>query len=164
MQGYSFRLDKEESGNQNLADTLKPAQVDDILELDELWCYVGNKRNQQWLWLALCRRTKQIVAYVIGKRNWWSCFKLWKNIPDDYKKCRSFSDFWENYSQIFSSETHTCVGKESGETAHIERFNNTLRQRLSRYVRKTLSFSKSIFWHKLVTGLFIKNYNLSVRT
>jgi len=29
------------------------------------------------------------------------------------------------------------------QTNHIERFNNTLRQRLARFVRKTLSFSKS---------------------
>ena len=123
---------------------------------------MGKKKNKQWLWLALCRRTRQIVAYFIGKRNFWSCFNLWKNIPDDYKKCRSFSDYWENYSQIFNSETHTCVGKESGKTAQVERFNNTLRQRLSRYVRKTLSFSKSDYWHKVNTELFIKNYNLSV--
>jgi tRNA (guanine37-N1)-methyltransferase len=34
------------------------------------------------------------------------------------------------------------VGKESGETAHIERFNNTLRQRLGRLVRKSLSCSR----------------------
>jgi IS1 family transposase len=34
------------------------------------------------------------------------------------------------------------VGKETGETAHIERLNNTWRQRLSRLVRQTLSFSK----------------------
>ena len=32
--------------------------------------------------------------------------------------------------------------KGRGETNHIERFNNTLRQRVSRLVRKTLSFSK----------------------
>ena len=45
---------------------------------------------------------------------------------------------------MFPSETHRCVGKETGETAHIERWNNTLRQRIGRYVRQTLSFSKSI--------------------
>ena len=84
------------------------------------------------------------------------------NIPKDYQKCRSFSDFWESYSQVFNSETHTCVEKTSGETAHIERFNNTIRQRLSRYVRKTLSFSKSYDFHDLVTKQFIVNYNLSV--
>ena len=33
-----------------------------------------------------------------------------------------------------------AVGKETGETAHVERWNNTLRQRLARFVRKTLAF------------------------
>ena len=32
---------------------------------------------------------------------------------------------------------------ETGETAHVERWKNTLRQRLARFVRMTLSFSKS---------------------
>jgi IS1 family transposase len=40
------------------------------------------------------------------------------------------------------TSSHQKVGKETGETAHIERLNNTLRQRIGRMVRKTLSFSK----------------------
>jgi insertion element IS1 protein InsB len=40
------------------------------------------------------------------------------------------------------SEQHTAGGKETGETAHVERWNNTLRQRLARFVRMTLSFSR----------------------
>jgi len=39
------------------------------------------------------------------------------------------------------------VGKERGQTSHIERFNNTLRQRYCRLVRKTLSFSKKLANH-----------------
>ncbi len=41
-------------------------------------------------------------------------------------------------------EHHTAVGKETGETAHVERWNNTLRQRLARFVRMTLSFSRLV--------------------
>ena len=55
---------------------------------------------------------------------------------------------------------HHSVGKESGETNHVERWNNTLRQRLARFVRKTLSFSKSDFYHELVLRLFIIRYNI----
>jgi IS1 family transposase len=157
-------LAKKKSEKQNFVDTLEPAKPDDILELDELWSFVLNKDNKQWLWLALCRRSKQIVGYFIGKRDKSSCLGLWHKIPEEYRKCKSFSDFWESYSQVFSPENHTCVGKDSGQTAHIERFNNTIRQRLARYVRKTLSFSKSEYWHNIVTDLFIKNYNLSVLT
>ncbi len=32
------------------------------------------------------------------------------------------------------SEQHTAVGKETGETTHVERWKNTLRQRLARFV------------------------------
>jgi len=35
-----------------------PAQAGDVLELDELWSDVGSKKNQVWLWIALCRRTR----------------------------------------------------------------------------------------------------------
>jgi insertion element IS1 protein InsB len=131
----------------DLVDTLMPAQPDDVLELDELWSFVLKKANKRWVWIALCRRTRQIVAYFIGDRSEKSCWQLWKRIPEAYKKCHSFSDFWEAYQKVFPSETHQCVDKKSGETAHVERWNNTLRQRIARFVRKTLSFSKSDFYH-----------------
>ncbi|AWM34627.1 hypothetical protein [Hymenobacter nivis] len=41
----------------------------------------------------------------------------------------------------FKEEQHFGVGKGSGLTAFIERFNCTLRQRATRLVRKPLSFS-----------------------
>jgi hypothetical protein len=49
---------------------------------------------------------------------------------------------------------------ETGETAHVERWNNTLRQRLARFVRKTLSFSKSGILHEACLRLFLHRYNL----
>jgi hypothetical protein len=46
-----------------------------------------------------------------------------------------------------------------GETAHVERWNNTLRQRLARFVRKTLSFSKDPEMHEACLNLFLHRYN-----
>lgn len=86
-------------------------------------------------------------------------------MPQNYRKCSTVSDLWDSYDLIFGGdEKHKSVPKGRGETNHIERFNNTLRQRLARFVRKTLSFSKSEEWHKIVVDVFIKIYNLSVRT
>ncbi len=48
---------------------------------------------------------------------------------------------------VFPSKRHQSVGKGSGKTSYIERFNCTLRQRVSRLVRKTLSFSKKLENH-----------------
>jgi IS1 family transposase len=114
----------------DLKDTLLPPQADDVLELDGLWSFVCKKDAKRWLWLALCRRTRQIMAFVIGDRSEQTWRRLWHKIPDSYRTCHSFSDFWAAYQKVFSAATHQSVGKESGGTAHVERWNNTLRQRL----------------------------------
>ena len=138
------------------------AQADDELEVDEMWSFVQKKSQKRWLWTVLCRRTRQIVAYVIGDRSEQTCLKLWQRIPEEYRRCHSYSDFWEAYKKVFPKETHRCVGKETGQTNHMERWNNTLRQSNARYVRKTLSFSKSNFYHEIVKRIFIVRYNLSL--
>ncbi|MBP6219399.1 MAG: IS1 family transposase, partial [Oligoflexales bacterium] len=54
---------------------------------------------------------------------------------------------------------HHSVGKETGKTSYIERFNNTMRQRCSRLVRKTLSFSKKVEKHIGAIWYFVRHYN-----
>ena len=142
-------------------ETVCSAQADDVLELDELWSFVLKKGQKRWLWIALCRRTRQVVAFTIGDRSEKTCQRLWNKLPAAYQRCQSYSDFWDAYQTVWPTETHHSVGKETGETAHVERWNNTLRQRLARYVRKTLSFSKSDIYHWIVTAWFIIEYNLS---
>ncbi len=56
-------------------------------------------------------------------------------------------------------EQHRATGKGEGQTCHIERFNNVLRQRLARFVRRTLSFSKSDVMHENCLRLFLHEYN-----
>jgi IS1 family transposase len=143
-----------------LKETVAEPQPGDVLELDEVCAFVRRRKAKRWLWTAMCRRTRQIVAFVIGDRSEATCRKLYHKIPEGYRSCPSFSDFWKAYGTVFSSETHQQVGKDTGETAHVERWNNTLRQRLARYVRKTLSFSKSDTYHHLVTKGYIVNHNL----
>jgi IS1 family transposase len=142
-----------------LATTLDEARRDDVLELDEMWSFVLKKANKRWVWVALCRRTRQIVAYFIGDRSQTSCLQLWRRIPRPYRRCYSFSDFWEAYQHIFAADRHQSVDKDSGETNHIERWFNTVRQRLARFVRKTLSFSKLDHYHEMVFRLFVDHYN-----
>jgi insertion element IS1 protein InsB len=130
-----------------------------ILELDELWSFVAKKTNQVWIWIALCRKSRQVVAYAIGDRSQSTCRCLWEAIPAAYRTGHCFTDFWGAYQAIIPEEQHTVVGKETGETAHVERWNNTLRQRLARFVRKTLSFSKSLVMHEICLRLFLHRYN-----
>ena len=144
-----------------VSETLLPPESGDVLELDEVWSFVYVRINKVWLWTALCQRTRQIVAFANGNRDMDTCLKLWNQIPENYRQCHSFSDFWDAYAAIFPEEIHCSVGEETGETAHMERWNNTLRQRVARFVRKTLSFSKDYWWHDKVTHWFIVTYNSS---
>lgn len=138
------------------------ATAGDELELDELWSFVRKKSRRRWIWIALSRRTRQVVAYVVGDRSAATCRKLWQRIPALYRMAHCYTDFWEAYRQVIPADQHTACGKDSGLTAHVERWNNTLRQRLARFVRKTLSFSKSERMHEICLRLFIHRYNLSL--
>ena len=131
-----------------------------LLELDELWSFVASKDNKIWIWVALERQTRRIVGLAFGDRSSQTCRKLWQSLPSDYRKrAICYSDFYEAYTSILPSKRHRAVGKETGETAHIERFNNTLRQRCANLVRKTLSFSKDEHWHEIRIHIFIDHYN-----
>jgi len=129
------------------------------LELDELCPFVRKKANQSWVWIALCRKTRQIVAFAVGDRSMLTCLRLWEAIPSAYRQGHCFTDFWVAYAAVIPKGQHTAVGKETGETAHVERWNNTLRQRLARFVRMTLSFSKSVVMHEACLLLFLHRYN-----
>ncbi len=143
-----------------LVETLLPVAEHDVLELDELWSFVFKKAQKRWLWIALCRRTRQIIAFFIGARDTHSCQQLWQRVPSDYAACDAVSDAWQTYPEVLSAGQHTIVSKQSGEMAHVERWNNTLRQRIGRFVRKTLSFSKSDAYHYWMT-LWINQLELA---
>ena len=60
--------------NQSLLDTLPPDEVDVLIqraeeaEVDEMWSYVGKKREPRWLWHAIDHHTGKVLAYVFGRR------------------------------------------------------------------------------------------------
>ena len=124
---------------------------------------MDNKGNKQWVWLALDADTREIVGVYIGDRDEQAARKLWDSLPPIYRQCAvAYTDFWAAYGAVFPTKRHQAVGKETGKTSYIERFNNTLRQRVSRLVRKTLSFSKSLENHIGVIWYFIHHYNESL--
>ncbi len=125
--------------------------------------FVLKKRNKRWLWTVMCRRTRQIISFAIGDRSERTCQRVWKRVPEEYRGCVSYSDFWEAYQKVLPDETHRPVGKDSGQTNHMERWYCTLRQHQARYVRKTLSFSKKDTFHHMVTKWYIVDHNLAIK-
>jgi insertion element IS1 protein InsB len=134
------------------------------VQMDELWSFVDQKGNKQWVWLALDADTREIIGCYIGDRSREAARALWQSIPAVYRQCATvYTDYWEAYETVIPAKRHRAVGKDSGLTSYIERFNNTLRQRVSRLVRKTLSFSKKLENHVGAIWNFIHEYNRLIR-
>jgi IS1 family transposase len=77
----------------------------------------GSKTHQAWIWIALCRKTRQVVAYAVGDRSEKTCRHLWEAIAATYRAGHCYTDFWAAYQAVIPEEQHSAVGKESGETA-----------------------------------------------
>jgi len=135
-----------------------------VIEADELWSFVGSKREVWWVWVALDKDTRQVVAMVAGDRSERTARCLWDALPDDYRdEAIVATDFLAAYRAVVPEERHAAAGKEAGLTCHVERFWCTLRQRCGRLVRKTLSFSKCVENHVGALWDFIRYYNASLR-
>jgi insertion element IS1 protein InsB len=133
-------------------------------EADEMWSFVQKKANKQWIWIAMDATTRQIIAFHVGDRSGESGKGLWANMPMVYREQATFhTDQDEVYKGVIPAERHRAITKQARKTNHIERFNNTLRQRVSRLVRETLSFSKTLANHIGAIKYFICHYNLTRR-
>lgn len=96
-----------------LGDTQKKGRL--TIQCDELWSFVGNKGNKQWVWLALDADTREIVGVTIGARDEASANKLWESLPPLYRQCAiAYTEFWAAYGAVLPSKRHRAVGKETG--------------------------------------------------
>jgi insertion element IS1 protein InsB len=98
----------------------------------------------------------------VGDRSRKSFKKFWAMIPNVYRQHASFyTDQYVVYKGVIPAAQHYAIGKLARKTTHIERFTNTLRQRVSRLVRSALSFSKKLDNHIGAIKYFICHYNLT---
>jgi insertion element IS1 protein InsB len=126
----------------------------DEAEIDEMWSYVGNKKEQRWLWHAIDHRTGTVLAYLFGRRKDEVFLEL-KALLEPFGITRYYTDSLGTYQRHLDSEVH-CPGKR--HTQKIERKHLMLRTRIKRLARKTICFSKSTQLHDIVIGLFINRY------
>jgi insertion element IS1 protein InsB len=132
------------------------------VEADEMASFVQKKANKQWIWIAMDAKTRQVIAFHVGDRSRKSAKKLWAKIPEAYRQHATFyTDQYVVYEGVIPAAQHRAISKLARKTNHIERLNNTLRQRVSRLVREALSFSKKLANHIGAIKLFICHYNLT---
>ena len=127
-------------------------------ELDEMWSYVARKSNPRWLWYAIDHCSGKVLAYVFGTRKDQVFLQL-KALLEPLGITRFYTDGWGAYERHLEPERHV-VGKQN--TQKIENKNLNLRTRIKRLARRTLCFSKSVFMHDLVIGLFINRYEFGL--
>jgi len=61
--------------------------------------------------------TREIVGTFIGSLSSKGAKCLWLCLPPVYRQCAvSSMDFWQAYIEIFPSQRHIAVGKETGKT------------------------------------------------
>jgi insertion element IS1 protein InsB len=72
-----------------------------------------------------------------------------------------YTDHDAVYSGVIPFTQHGAISKLARTTNHVERFNCTLRQRVARLVRATLSFSKTLSHHIGASKYFICDDNLT---
>jgi insertion element IS1 protein InsB len=127
-------------------------------EMDEMFSFVGKKDCQRWLWHAIHHQTGIVLAYAFGTREDEVFLKL-KKLLSPFGITRFYTDDWGAYKRHLNTERHE-IGKTNLQK--IERKHLTLRTRIKRLARKTICFSKSIFMHDLVIGLFINRYEFGI--
>ena len=150
--------------NQPLLNALRPDEVDVVIqrvedaEVDEMWSYVGKKREPRWLWHAIDHRSGQVLAYVFGRRK-DEVFLQLKGLLEPFGITRYYTDYWGAYTRHLDADAHQ-PGKRN--TQQIERKHLTLRTRIKRLMRKTICFSRSTQMHDIVIGLFVNRYEFGL--
>jgi len=158
--------------NQKLLATLPAEQVEveihkveeeadvgiESAELDEMWSFVGSKKNPRWLWHGIDRSTGLVLAYVFGRRRDEVFLKL-KELLEPFGIKRYCTDGWGAYERNLPDSQHEVSKRK---TQRIERKHLNLRTRIKRLARKTICFSKLEEMHDLVIGLFINRYEFGL--
>jgi len=129
----------------------KHSEMKISVEMDEMWSYCHDKKQEVWLWWAIDYETGEVIAFWFGTREHKSLDKLMELLaPLDIGM--AYTDGNYAYFKHFSPEAH-CVGKRN--TQKIERKHLSLRTWCARLVRKGIRFSKSLQMHMIVVGLVI---------
>jgi IS1 family transposase/transposase-like protein len=123
-----------------------------VMELDEIWHFVGHKGHKLWIWLAFCRDTGQLVDWQCGDRDQATLDQLLARLA--VWNVRLYcTDSYICYDQALPVGHH-FMGKE--ETWRLEQIHSRLRHWLARFRRRTLVVSKSVEMVDLSIALFAR--------
>ena len=123
--------------------------------MDEQWGWVGNKRQQHWLFYGFDTKRKKVLAPVFGPRSVETLRRL-LCLLKNFSIGMFTTDGWPGYQQMISQRQH-LIGKIF--TQRIERHHLTLRTPIKRLARRTICCSKSIDIHEKVIGASLDKFH-----
>ena len=123
-----------------------------------MWSQVGHKGNKRWLWHAIDRETRKVLAQVVGARK-DQVFLALKGLLEPWGISRFYTDDGGVYERNLDPE-QPSIGKSN--TQKRERKHVTLRPRIKRLARKTSCFSKKEQRHDIVMGLLGNRYEFGL--
>ena len=130
-----------------------------VLQLDEMWSFVGNKKRKRWLWCAYDIQLKRVVAHVFGCRGACTLKRFMQKLERiGFKVLCYCTDSWKAYKKLIPNAQLMQTKKY---TQAIERVFLSLRTALKRLNRRTICFSRSIEIHDKVIGEWLSrnHYN-----
>src|SRR5690242_18462278 len=123
------------------------------------WAKKPTNSGCGWRWTFRAARS---LRFMSAKSSRKGGRRLWNQLPAVYRQHATFyTDAYAPYGRVIPKARHRVITKAARKANHVERFNGTLRQRLSRLVRSTLSFSKNLAHHIGAIRYFLCHYNLT---
>jgi len=107
-------------------------------EVDEMWSFIGNKKNVTWVTYTIERETKQVIDFFVGRKTSENIKPLINKLLLLLPK-RIYTDKLNIYPRLIPKEIHK---RFQYCTNIIERKNLTLRTHIKRLSRRTICFSK----------------------
>ncbi|WP_156811301.1 IS1 family transposase [Methanomethylovorans hollandica] len=133
---------------------LKSENEINIVELDEMHTYIGNKKYC-WIWIAVDRVGKKFIDCSFGSRGTETGQQLWEKL-ERKKIGEVMTDHWKAYAEFLPETIHT---QSKAETYTVEGYNSILRHFLARLRRKSKCYTKSIEMLKYSVILLMKYRN-----
>ena len=129
----------------------KPAPGGAILvELDEMWHYLGSKKNKLWIWKAYRRETGELIDWECGGRDKETLTRLIERLSkwDIELFC---TDNYAAYAEVIDEDK---LIQSKSQTYYLEQNNGRQRHWYARFLRKSIVVSKTLEMVNLTMALF----------
>ncbi|CAM1348703.1 IS1 family transposase [Tenacibaculum ascidiaceicola] len=108
-------------------------------EIDEMWSFIGNKKNVTWITYVLERETKSIIDFYVGRKSKETIKPLINKVLL-LQPSKIYTDKLNIYPSLIPKKIHKqfqyCTNR-------IERMNLNLRTHMKRLSRKTICFTRN---------------------